>query len=1056
VLDITYSLRAPTTSAFPAMQPVIGPIHAGHDIQIVIHDSLRGSDAPALGSLGVVVVNNGVTGFTGPDGTYYSYYYPDGTSSAYTDPVIIAWGTANSLVDSAYTFPDLSAGNDIVVRHTETGTVMTFDATTDVDATLSSREFPSESYSTSDGDGEITLYTNGFVHDLETIGDLRVGTITSTGDDVVLRTAQDTASILDAGDINDGTPRVAGTHITLLAGTQSGRIGGTGAIPDFLEIQSSLSGRGWLRAIAARNILIDQVLGTLFVSGVVSIDDADVSLRTRFGSIRNDVDDGSLRIIAGNVDLVAVGGSVGADSPDRSADIAIDTSADGRLWALSLPGTAIGFLPPQGVYITEASGGLQVLGAQSPQGDVRLTVPYASTGDPTDLIVLTDGTTIDGLTIVTEGDIIAGGAVILNVGQDLFAPADTVIRGATVTVHAEFGQGAVDPVGSYLYFGGGVTGHQTQIFGGYGTDVFVFDSTLLGGQTDVYGGISTKDAGDDGNDSFYVYTLQSMTGLHVAAAGDPFAGTLVRDTLALWGQGGDNDFHVQTWGGGDAVGHDYCIELRGGGAREGINTLTIDGTDAADLFLFRGEAAIPEMPDAVRPAFVAQIDTATGTVERVDYDTGLNGGITVNGGNGDDTFVFDDTSAATRVYGQDGNDTFVVGQFFATPRIEPAVQPGDAFDTTLTEFGYASRGISAPTILYGGAGNDRFLLNTYRAELRVEAATGADSFQLLAVHLTGGTPLAHGFLSLDGGVDAATMTIRTAGPASAIAVAEGTTDVQETVIHGAGLNVDSFHLGRPAPLAAPFSAPAPKGLPGDTLAPLVPLVVPTTSRLPGTGTVIIVETDGSTRLISGVQETDTYTIALADPPTARAYVTISAAYGGGIPYAEISIDGGLTWATTLVLVFEAGATAPQTVMVRLTASAGDHHPVLRALFAPSAAQQPGVVVETLSSVVTSDDPRYENADVRNVYINLTAIHPTPPPPPNGGTTPSTPGTPASSTPTGSHTAGTLPPTGGDGAAAPLAVALIAMLLGIGMLLLGRRRRVAAAPAAGRTRHRVRA
>ncbi len=677
VLDITYSLRAPASTPFATMAPVIGPIHAGRDIQIVIHDSLRGSDAPVLGSLGVHVTNNGVAGLTGPDGTYYVFYYPDGAAGPYTDPVIIAWGSANTLADSAYTFPDLSAGNDIVVQHTETGTVISFTATTDVDATLFSRQFPSEPYSTSDGDGEISFYTNGDIYDLEIIGDLRVGTIISTGDDVTLQTAQSAASILDAGDIDDGTPRVAGRDITLLAGLVSGHIGGTGPTPDFLEIQSSLSARGKVLALAAGDILLDQVNGTLYVLLVLSLQ-GNVALRTRLGSIRNDVDDASVRVVGRSIDLIAVGGSVGADSADRSADLVIDTAPDGRLYALSLPADVVGAVFPQGVFITEATGWLSVLRAEAPEGDVRLTVPYVATGDPTDLFVFPDGVTLDGLTVVTQGRIVAGGAVTLNVGQDLVAPLRTLIQGDTVTIHAEFGQGSAQPVGSLLYFGGEVTGHPTKIFGGYGTDVFIFDSTLLGGQTDVYGGATEKDSADDGDDFFFVYRLQTMTGRHIAAPGDPFAGLEVRDTLALWGQGGDNDFSVQTWGGEDPVGADYRIQVRGGGAREGINTLTVDGTSGRDVFLFRDVAAIPEMPDAVRPGFVAQIGLATATVERIDYDRGLNGGMTVNGYEGDDVFAFDDVSVPVRAFGGDGADLFIVGQFFATPRVEPAVQPAMA------------------------------------------------------------------------------------------------------------------------------------------------------------------------------------------------------------------------------------------------------------------------------------------------------------------------------------------------------------------------------------------
>jgi hypothetical protein len=114
---------------------------------------------------------------------------------------------------------------------------------------------------------------------------------------------------------------------------------------------------------------------------------------------------------------------------------------------------------------------------------------------------------------------------------------------------------------------------------------------------------------------------------------------------------------------GDPDGHDYRIIVRGGGVRQGLNFLTVDGTDAADRFLFRPVAAIAEQPDAVRPAFVAVLGE-NDAVERITYDAGINARLTVNGYDGDDEFVFDGTTVLTTVYGGDGADTFTVGQFF--------------------------------------------------------------------------------------------------------------------------------------------------------------------------------------------------------------------------------------------------------------------------------------------------------------------------------------------------------------------------------------------------------
>ncbi len=95
--------------------------------------------------------------------------------------------------------------------------------------------------------------------------------------------------------------------------------------------------------------------------------------------------------------------------------------------------------------------------------------------------------------------------------------------------------------------------------------------------------------------------------------------------------------------------------------------------------------------------------------------------------------------------------------------------------------------------------------------------------------------------------------------------------------------------------------------------------------------------------------------------------------------------------------------------------------------ADSPLQGPGVVVQTLMHQVTSADPRYENATVQNVYINLLAAHeppgpPGPPGPPDGpgGCAVDCAGT------------GALAATGGTG----FPVALGAALAGLGLLLLG--------------------
>ena len=123
---------------------------------------------------------------------------------------------------------------------------------------------------------------------------------------------------------------------------------------------------------------------------------------------------------------------------------------------------------------------------------------------------------------------------------------------------------------------------------------------------------------------------------------------------------------------------------------------------------------------------------AGGGIERVNYEL-VSGGITVFGRDGNDTFVFDDTSAPITVYGDGGNDTFQVGQIFASPRDAYAGLLGqDMFPTTLTTRGYLSDGVNYATTLHGGIGNDVFTVYHNKADLCLYGEEDDDSFTIRA------------------------------------------------------------------------------------------------------------------------------------------------------------------------------------------------------------------------------------------------------------------------------------------------------------------------------------
>jgi len=178
----------------------------------------------------------------------------------------------------------------------------------------------------------------------------------------------------------------------------------------------------------------------------------------------------------------------------------------------------------------------------------------------------------------------------------------------------------------------------------------------------------------------------------------------------------------------------------------------------------------------------------------------------------------------------------------------------------------------------------------------------------------------------------------------------------------------------------------------------------------GDGLVVITETGGWTNVSPAGPLTDSYTVRLSRAATATVYITFTTAYGAGTPFAEFSLDGGVTWLLRAVLAILAGDTSEHTVLVRWSSNA----PSLDAL-------TPGASVVTISHTVSSADPDFDGTDVRNVYVNLFKD--------------------AFLKPAGGDPDedGGLAPTGAE--PGPMALlALLALLLGAGALLLARRRR----------------
>src|SRR5262249_42813142 len=214
------------------------------------------------------------------------------------------------------------------------------------------------------------------------------------------------------------------------------------------------------------------------------------------------------------------------------------------------------------------------------------------------------------------------------------------------------------------------------------------------------------------------------------------------------GQAGTDTYIVNTTGSQSATPSDYVINVLDTGAKDdGVDTLTVNGSDAADLFLLRKANYLVGRPGAESPAFVdllhgtlvqAQGHTLDPHVERINYDVNINGRLVVQGLGGDDYFASDDNSAITTLDGGAGNDTFQIGQVFGSARVPADVAVEDQFDTILTTRGYLSRGNSFPMVVYGGTGDDIFQVYSNQAELRLDGDAGNDSFILRAFALQSG------------------------------------------------------------------------------------------------------------------------------------------------------------------------------------------------------------------------------------------------------------------------------------------------------------------------------
>ncbi|HEU4613600.1 MAG TPA: hypothetical protein VFS15_16025, partial [Kofleriaceae bacterium] len=571
-----------------------------------------------------------------------------------------------------------------------------------------------------------------------TVGDVtNVGLISAHAGTVTIVSEND---IVDRNNDLDADIEAKNVNLTSVAGA-------IGSMANWFDIDSSYSSPGTVNALALASVFMIETTGSMRID-VVRSKQSNVWLQAADGSLLDANNDLNTNVTGIDINLEALGGDIGAVGNALEIDSSDDTGSGSSVFSKGyLNAHATG-----SINVSETLGTLYIgngnglySGVVADAGDLTLSVrDNSGAGDD---FVMESGATVSAPATLGGGDVLiqAGDNVRLDAGS-------SIDSGRHLKIHSGFGDtGNVDHVGTTITIEGSLSSNEVEIAGQRENDTITLRPEALSGHVRVLGDTDGLAGGDD---TIIVDHLPSMTESRDRL--DDGTSALVRDAVELDGRGGTDGYFVQSWGSLAAGTHDYILSVLDSGAKDdGLDTLQIDGSADADVFLLRRAEYLNEgfsaPTDAANtPAFVALLhgtladvrNQVRDDVERINYDENVNSRLIVRGLGGDDYFAVDDNATLTTLDGGAGNDSFQIGQIYGDPRISvpdgsnPAtVAAGDAFDTIHTTRGYISRGASFALTAMGGTGNDHFAVYSNKAELRLEGNDGNDEFIVQAFAL---------------------------------------------------------------------------------------------------------------------------------------------------------------------------------------------------------------------------------------------------------------------------------------------------------------------------------